>query len=243
MSIALLTPRRSGAPGIRDVARAFELRFAVQQLDHDSLQLSGIDRLRKVSVEPRSSRRLLVLVLPETRQRDERDVAPPRFEPHAPRDFVAAHAGHADVDDGSDRSNARTELERLRTVERERYLVAGEAEHDAQGFGRVAVVVDYEHARTVRATAAAHSRFVGQHTRRRDHLVRQPHDELAAAAGAFAARLHRAAMQLDQSFDESEADAEPTFGTIDGGVHLREHREQPRQHFLWQADAVIADDD
>jgi hypothetical protein len=52
------------APLIGDVARALDLRFAVQQIDHDSPELIGIHRPREVIVEPRRSRRLLVVVLP-----------------------------------------------------------------------------------------------------------------------------------------------------------------------------------
>ena len=82
-----------------------------------------------------------------------------------------------------------------------------------------------------------------EHARRREHLVRQTHDEFAAVAKPFAARLDRAAVQRHQALDQRQPDAEAAFGAVDRRVHLREHREQRRNGFLGQADAVVADGD
>ena len=109
---------------------------------------------------------------------------------------------------------------------------------------RVAIVVGDQHASAPHArwhwpapcSGSAHGR-VG----RRQHLVRQVHDELAAAAQSLAANLDAPAVQRHQPLDQRQADAEAAFGAIDGRIHLREHREQARHHFCGETDAVVAD--
>src|SRR5690606_9366393 len=77
--------------------------------------------------------------------------------------------------------------------------------------------------------------------RRVEH--RQPNDELAAAAESLAARLDRAAVDLDESLDQSEADPEPALRSLTPGSHLGKHLEDRLQLVGRDADPVVLDRD
>ncbi len=68
---------------------------------------------------------------------------------------------------------------------------------------------------------------------------RQPHDEAAAAVGAVAGGVHRAAVHLDQPLDQRQADAQAALRAFARAVGLREQVEHARQHVGRQADARV----
>ena len=83
--------------------RLWLFRRITQQFVEDTLDIVRVHGLGQVFIEPRGLGGLFVLLLAPTGERDEDGVASPGFEAHAARDFVAAHARHADVDDGGAR--------------------------------------------------------------------------------------------------------------------------------------------
>ena len=76
---------------------------------------------------------------------------------------------------------------------------------------------------------------------RRGH--RQANDKLASFAGAFALRIDRAAVQLDEPPHERQPDAQSALGSFQRPIDLSEHVEHVRQRFARNADAVVANDD
>src|SRR5690606_392060 len=67
------------------------------------------------------------------------------------------------------------------------------------------------------------------------------HDELAAVPDAVAARLGHAAMQLDDTSHEREADAEPALAAYGLGADLREQIEDRLEMVGIDAAARVAD--
>src|SRR5262249_56720489 len=69
---------------------------------------------------------------------------------------------------------------------------------------------------------------------------RQAHAELTPETPAVAARLDRAAVELDERTDERQPDAEADGPSLDRrAVHLREHLENRVLHTRWDADARV----
>ena len=69
---------------------------------------------------------------------------------------------------------------------------------------------------------------------------RQPHHELAAAAGAGAARRDAAAVHLDQAAHQRQADAQAALRAAVARIGLHEHVEHARQRLGGNADAGVA---
>src|SRR5687767_9502146 len=86
--------------GVCHTARAWPGARVAEQFVQYAFDVFRIHGLGQVLIETGGLRGLFVLFLTPAGERNEYRIAAPRFEPHAPRDFVSAHAGHADVDDG-----------------------------------------------------------------------------------------------------------------------------------------------
>src|SRR5204862_6815353 len=69
------------------------------------------------------------------------------------------------------------------------------------------------------------------------------YDELAPRAAAFTLRLDRAAVQLDQSAHEREADSQATLGAVERRAALHEQVEHEGQDVAGDPFAVVADAD
>ncbi len=122
------------------------------------------------------------------------------------------------------------------------HLVPPQLEQALQRVLRVLVVFHDEHAARAGARfldLAETCRSVGG----RAHVFRQQGQrdlELAAAPASFAARVHLAAVQLDERAHEREADAKAAARSRQRHIGLREQIEDGRQRVRIHADAAIA---
>ena len=69
--------------------------------------------------------------------------------------------------------------------------------------------------------------------------MRQRDEKFASPPDARTARLH-ATVQAHQSFDQREADSQPSVGPLRLCFDLREHVEHARQHVRRKPDAIVA---
>ena len=72
---------------------------------------------------------------------------------------------------------------------------------------------------------------------------RETDDELAAFAETLAADFDVAAVQLKQSLDERQADAQPALRPFQGRLHLRKHLKQSGQMLGSDPNAGVLDQD
>ena len=112
-----------------------------------------------------------------------------------------------------------------------------ERQHHGEAVGRVEVVVDDQHLE--RALVPPGRTGNGRRKLGRRGGQRQPHDELAAAAGAGAVGGDAPAVQLDEPARQRQPDAEPALRALQRRRDLREHLEHRRQVLRLDADAVV----
>jgi len=71
----------------------------------------------------------------------------------------------------------------------------------------------------------------------------QPHDEFASLAGPLARRSHAAAVLINETMHECEADTETALSAVQRTVDLREQIEDRTEHVRGNADARVANSD
>jgi hypothetical protein len=154
-----------------------------------------------------------------------------------PACIETVHPRHAEIEQDEMRSVRQCNLHRLFAVIRDPDLVAHQLEQRGQHLGCIAAVVHDEDA--LPREALAGFRF-GLDGRIMDlGSERQAHDEFAALAMTGAARLDRAAVQLDEALRQTEPDAEPSRRYFAAPAAL-EHIEDAIEHVRGDADAAVA---
>lgn len=150
-------------------------------------------------------------------------------------DLEAVHAGQAEVEQDHLGHVPRGELDRVRAVVRHPDGMAAHAEQLRQAVGRIAVVVDHQHAApSLGLGGQRFSRLAGRHGGQW-----QAHGQFAAQPGPRAGRLRLAAVQLDDAAHQRQPDAQPALGAIDRAFALHEEIEGGGQQRGRHADAVV----
>ena len=206
------------------------------------LQRADVGGLAEVVVEAGGTRALLVLYLAPAGDGDQHGLAVARVQSQPPRDFVAVHSRHADVEQHGIGAKPRHRIERVLPAEFDLVLDAEQLQHHAHGLGRVDVVIDHQHAQANdgAGAAAVSTRAGGGRLLRLARGQRQAHHELRALAEAFAVRRDRAAVHLDQAAHQGQSNAESVLRAVRLATALRKQLEHVRQHFRLDADAAVA---
>src|SRR5690606_9235246 len=159
-----------------------------------------------MALEARLARLAPALLLSPARERDQHP--PPDRMPLAgpARRPAAVPLRPADGEEYGGGRPLVDRAKRLRAAPRDPRLHAERAKQHGETFGRVAIVVDDENSRRRGARALELAPRGGLPRRRRGRGEGQPHDELAAAAAAFAARLDGAAVHRREPPREREPD-------------------------------------
>src|SRR5437899_2414034 len=156
-------------------------------------------------VEPRFARAAFVALLAPARDGDQVDSLAPRVLANALGHFVAVGVRHADVEQRDARLKLLDGAERRLPVEYGVHLVPRVPQEKCKALGSILVVVGDEDAeRLARGPGLRDRRDAG----RRAGDDGQLQDELTAVADAFAARLDRPAVELDELADQRETDAQ-----------------------------------
>src|ERR1700722_3285227 len=106
-------------------------------------------------------------------------------------------------------------------------MVAGQFQERCASVGRVPIVIDDEYFEPCACRrTAGHGTLRGRAdlSRGRGCTDGQPHDELAAPAGAVTASFHTAAVQRHETAHERQSDAEPALGSSQDIFRLRKYR-------------------
>src|SRR5256714_2650953 len=155
------------------------------------------------------------------------------------RDLEAVHARHPQVDEDDLRVECFRALESYWARMRDGDFVSLEAQQSRERSRGIDVVVHDQYALRTAGLACRRGDGFGRGNVRQ----RQPHDELAARAGAVASCLDRAAVQLDETAHQREPNAQTALGAVERGVPLHEDIEHAREGVRGDAVAVIADAD
>src|SRR5690606_11277669 len=196
----------------------------VRRILEEPAQRVELDGLDEVILETRAAGPYAVGLLAPSRHRREDRLANSRKRSDAFRDVVSAHHGHAEIEHHDVRMELLDRVERGAAVVDRDDVLSDRLEEQLQAVGRVLVVVDDEHAKpVVVGFRLGRPRF--ERRRGLSNRKGKVDDELAALAEPFAARLHDAAVQLDDAPDQREADAETALTAQRLGIDLREEIE------------------
>ena len=190
-------------------------------------------------IEARFHRARAVVFLPVAGQRDQERRSIGALLPQPPRDFIAVHAGQADIDHRHVRREHLGDRHRLRAVAHGAHFVAFEAQEHGDAFRRIDVVVDHQHALSSDRSSL---RLLLRKPIDLGNLAdaRQYDAEERSLADAVALHLDAALVQLDEALDHGEPDAEAALAAIKGALALGEELEHMRQQLRVDADAVVA---
>src|SRR5690606_29988011 len=203
-------------------------------------QHGAVDGLRQMLVEARLERLPFVLFLGPAGQREETYCTAFRPRPNSPRHLVSVHLRQTDVEQDDVRPKRVDGAQGLSRAVNRLDFVTVELENETQARGRIAIVVDDEHAPSG-PRGCGLLRLARMRAARRE---RQLDDELAASSEAGALRPDRAVMERHELSAQREADPDSAAARARAVLgHLAEHLEHVVELIHRDAVAVVLDAD
>src|SRR5581483_5112339 len=193
-----------------------------------------VDRLHQVVLESVAQHPLPVLRLAVTRQRYQTDLGPQLSQSLS--DFVAVHPWQTDIQQNNLRGNQANGGEGLLSIEGGGGLVAIQTQQGRQGFSGITVVIDHED--FLRANRSDCLRCLALE----DFFVeqRQSHHEFASRSRPIAEGFDLASVQLYDTMDKRQPDAQAAFGSFQRLIRLGKQIKHSRQQLGRNANTVIA---
>src|SRR5580700_4195419 len=195
--------RPNPAPTFEDVD--VSILISADAIDH-GLQRLRFSRLYEVILKSGFHRLTPIGLLSPTGKGDQMRMLSPRSFLNLPRRLIAIEQRHADIEQHELRGEFIASRKRLDSVMHRAHLVAFEAEQHFKRMRGIAIVVCNQDTQSSRRCRGCSSPT--HHVEACYGLIAwQSHDEFAAKSLSGTRRRDCSAVQLDDAFDESQADA------------------------------------